>query len=197
VKEYGGGEENTTNNRMELRAVIEALRRTEGESDVFVVTDSEYTRQGITSWLKGWKARGWLTQNKKPVLNQDLWRELDRLLRPGVAFGYTAGHAGDPDNERCDRIAVSFARGRPVPLEDGIDKTPCAPLQSKAKPRAGAPGPVVYLSLVEGRLRKHATWTECEAEVKGVSGARFKKCRGHEEIRITCEKWGVPPESAE
>lgn len=186
VKEYGGAENPSTNNRMELRAVIEALRHTQDEEDVFIVTDSEYVRQGITSWLKGWKARGWMTLAKKPVLNQDLWKELDLLLRDNATFGYTAGHAGDPDNERCDRIAVAFSQGKPVDLADGIDCTPFAPLRKKSK------GPVVYLSFLKGDLRRHATWAECEQRVKGQKGALYKKCRGREEEAEVLKKWGLP-----
>lgn len=200
VKEYGGGESRTTNNRMELRAVIEALVRTADEPDVFIVMDSEYVRQGITSWLKGWKARGWMTTTKKPVSNQDLWQELDRNLRKGVTFGYTAGHAGDRDNERVDRIASSFAEGMPPALEDGIDHTPFSPLAEKpasrkknngSRSRGG--GKPVYLSYVNQVLKKHATWGECELEVKGRSGARYKKCRSIEEQEETLKKWGIDP----
>ena len=196
VKEYGGDEAPSTNNRMELMAVIEALRRAHDVEDLLVVTDSEYVRQGITKWLKGWKARGWITKNNTPVLNQDLWKTLDGLLRPGVTFAYTAGHAGDPDNERCDRIASSYAQGTPVQLEDGVDHTPFAPFAEKPNPSSSkasgkGTGPVVYLSLVAGVLKKHKTWAECEIEVKGRSGALFKKCRGPEEEVAILEKWGV------
>jgi ribonuclease HI len=188
-REYGGAADPTTNNRMELKAVIEALRLTRDEEDVLVIMDSEYVRQGITSWLASWKARGWVTTTKKPVLNQDLWKELDRLLRPHVSFGYTAGHAGDPDNERVDRIAVAFATGRLPRLEDGVDRTPFAEL--KGKPKKGK-GPAVYLSFVDGRLERHATWGECESRVKGRSGARYKKCMSAEEESETLKKWGIP-----
>jgi ribonuclease HI len=189
VKEYGGAENPSTNNRMELKAVIEALRLTQDEEDVLVVMDSEYVRQGITSWLKGWKARGWITATKKPVRNQDLWKELDQQLRPGATFGYTAGHAGDPDNERVDRIAVAFAANRPLKLEDGVDHTPFAEL--KSKPKRGK-GPAVYLSFVNGKLERHATWGECESRVKGRPGALFKKCMSAEEESQTLKKWGLP-----
>jgi ribonuclease HI len=110
--ELGGAQPHTTNNRMELTAAIEGLRRAQTCSPVTVVTDSEYLRRGITEWIGGWKRRGWLTAAKEPVLNQDLWQELDRLNRPDVRWRHTRGHAGDPDNERCDRLAREFASGR-------------------------------------------------------------------------------------
>ena len=194
VKEFGGREAHTTNNRMELRAVIEGLERTRDEARVLVVTDSEYVRRGITEWVEGWKARDWTRKDGKPVSNRDLWMALDRLLRPGVSFIYTAGHAGDPDNERCDRIASAFARGVSMQLEDGIDETPLrAPARrppGKGK-RARRKGPGIYLSYVDGNLRKHATWEACERVVKGVSGARFKKCCSEEEVEETLRTWGV------
>ena len=110
IREIGGAQDQTTNNRMELQAVIEALSLTGGDSAT-VVTDSEYVRKGITEWIHGWKRRGWKTAAKKPVLNQDLWRRLDELNGPHVRWEYTRGHAGDPDNERCDEIAHAFSQG--------------------------------------------------------------------------------------
>ena len=108
VKEHGGAENPSTNNRMELKAVIEALRHTQDEEEVFIVTDSEYVRQGITSWLKGWKARGWKSANKKPVKNKDLWLEIDALVqRHDVEFHWIRGHDGHPENERADALAVA------------------------------------------------------------------------------------------
>lgn len=109
--ELGGAEHRTTNNRMELYAVIQALNTAGKEESMTVVTDSEYVRKGITEWIHGWKRRGWLTAAKKPVLNQDLWKTLDALNRPQISWRYTKGHAGDPDNERCDEIAQTFSRG--------------------------------------------------------------------------------------
>lgn len=198
-EEYGGPAENTTNNRMELQAVIEALRLTAHAKEVLIVTDSEYVRKGITSWLKSWKACGWMTQAKRPVANQDLWKELDSLLRSGVYFEYIAGHSGDHDNERCDRIANGFARRNPVALEKGIDRTPFGPCgrsgeKSSAASSKKGKGPVVYLSLVNGKLLRHKTWDECEREVKGRSNALFKKCRSPEEEAQTLKKWGLPAE---
>jgi len=111
ISELGGFAAETTNNRMELQAAIEGLRAAGDEKEIILVTDSEYLRKGITEWIHGWKRRGWRTAAKKPVLNQDLWRELDQLNTPTIQWQYTKGHAGDPDNERCDEIAQAFSRG--------------------------------------------------------------------------------------
>ncbi len=110
VVELGGFAPETTNNRMELQAAIEGLKAAAPASAITLVTDSEYLRRGITEWIGGWKKRGWRTATKKPVLNQDLWRILDQLNTPSVQWQHTQGHAGDPDNERCDQIAKAFAR---------------------------------------------------------------------------------------
>jgi len=107
VREISGGGLATTNNRMELQAAIEALNVLKQPCEVQIFTDSEYLRNGITQWIKGWKARGWVTKDKKPVKNADLWRELDAACaRHQVEWGWLKGHAGHPDNERCDLLAA-------------------------------------------------------------------------------------------
>ena len=105
-KELWGGEALTTNNRMELTAVIEALASLKKRCRVTLYTDSEYVRNGITSWIHGWKARGWKTADKKPVKNEDLWRALEAAVAPHkVTWRWVRGHAGHPENERCDALA--------------------------------------------------------------------------------------------
>ena len=111
INELGGHATDTTNNRMELQAAIEGLKSAGDGMAITMVTDSEYLRKGITEWIHSWKRRGWRTAAKKPVLNQDLWRELDALNSPDIEWRYTRGHSGDPDNERCDEIAQAFSRG--------------------------------------------------------------------------------------
>ena len=118
IRELGGAVEHTTNNRMELNAAIQGLKTAGDLPAITVVTDSEYLRRGITEWIHNWKRRGWMTAAKKPVLNQDLWRELDQLNTPRIKWEYTRGHAGDPDNERCDEIAQGFSRGGQPELFD-------------------------------------------------------------------------------
>lgn len=116
-KELWGGEAVTTNNRMELTAVIEALSVLKRHSEVVVHTDSQYVRQGITEWIHNWKLRGWKTADKKPVKNVDLWQRLDALASAHtVHWRWVRGHAGDPGNERADGLAnrgVPGSRGEP------------------------------------------------------------------------------------
>ncbi|MFT4046575.1 MAG: ribonuclease HI [Solimonas sp.] len=101
-----GGELDTTNNRMELRAAIEALRALKGPSEVTLYTDSRYVMQGLTEWLSGWKRKGWRTADGKPVKNQDLWQALDaEVQRHRIDWRWVKGHNGDPGNEEADRLA--------------------------------------------------------------------------------------------
>jgi len=105
-KELCGGEPDTTNNRMEMVAAIKALEALKRPSRVDLHTDSAYLRNGITTWLKNWKARGWKTADKKPVKNVELWQALETALeRHDVTWHWVKGHAGDPGNERADALA--------------------------------------------------------------------------------------------
>ena len=110
-KEIWGSAPHTTNNRMELTAAIEALRSLKEPCEAEVVTDSEYLKNGITTWIHDWKKRGWLTKAKKPVVNQDLWQELDeQASRHKATWVWTKGHASNRDNNRCDELATQAAR---------------------------------------------------------------------------------------
>lgn len=105
-RELFGGEANTTNNRMELMAVIKALESLSRACKVEVFTDSQYVQKGISEWIIGWKRRGWKTADKKPVKNAELWRRLDELAgRHQVSWHWVKGHAGHPENERADQLA--------------------------------------------------------------------------------------------
>jgi len=105
-RELSGAEPSTTNNRMELLAVIEALRALKRRVRARVFTDSQYVQLGITTWLADWKARGWRTAARKPVKNQDLWEQLDALAAGHeIEWHWVKGHAGNPGNERCDQLA--------------------------------------------------------------------------------------------
>lgn len=117
-KELFGGELGTTNNRMELTAVIEALGALKRPCQITLYLDSEYVRKGITEWIHGWKAKGWRTSTKQPVKNVELWQKLDALVAGGghkIDWRWVKGHAGDPGNERADALAnkgVEVALGR-------------------------------------------------------------------------------------
>jgi len=105
-KELSGGEPDTTNNRMELMAVIQALKALKRTCRVVIHTDSQYVQKGMTEWLSGWKQRGWRTAARKPVKNSDLWQELDVLVQEhDVSWRWVRGHTGDPGNERADALA--------------------------------------------------------------------------------------------
>ncbi|VFR23424.1 Ribonuclease HI [plant metagenome] len=105
-KEMCGGELGTTNNRMEMMAVIEALRALKRPSRVIIHTDSQYVQKGMTEWLANWKRRDWRTADKKPVKNADLWQAMDALVSThAVSWQWVKGHAGDPGNERADQLA--------------------------------------------------------------------------------------------
>ena len=107
-KELSGGNPETTNNQMEMQAVIEGLKALKNSSEVTIYTDSKYVKQGAEEWLKGWKAKGWKTAAKKPVKNQELWEQIDSLLQQHqVTFIWVKGHSGHEMNERVDKLAVS------------------------------------------------------------------------------------------
>jgi ribonuclease HI len=105
-RELSGGEMQTTNNRMEMMAVLVALNTLTRPCAVDIYTDSEYVKKGMTEWLRGWKARGWKTADKKPVKNDDLWKALDEAAgRHKIDWHWVKGHAGHPENERADQLA--------------------------------------------------------------------------------------------
>lgn len=105
-KELSGGEANTTNNQMELMAAISALESLTRPSQITIVTDSTYVKNGVTQWIHGWKRNGWKTAARKPVKNADLWQRLDAAQsRHSVTWEWVKGHAGHPENERADELA--------------------------------------------------------------------------------------------
>ena len=149
VQEFGGADPDTTNNRMELIAaltLLEHLRELPLHPTLTIRTDSRYLIDGFSKWMAGWKRKGWRTASGGAVLNRDLWESLDRARLPGVPLTHVKGHSGDPDNERCDTIAVAFSRGsrprlaRPAfaaaPAADTPQLTP--PAQARAVQGAGA-----------------------------------------------------------
>ncbi len=197
VTELGGGDKHTTNNRMEMQAVISALDfliEYELLTLTFkcvIHTDSAYVVNGITKWVAGWKARGWLTLQKEEVLNRDLWEKMSYLLEdmPGderIEWKLLKGHVGVPGNERCDEIATAFADKKEIKLYDGpisgysIDIKSVSQNASKTEARSDAKKrssqkAYSYVSLVNGKIAVDKSWVDCEKRVKGVSGVKFKK----------------------
>ena len=197
VAELGGGEDHTTNNRMEMQAVISAIdflveyELLSLNFKCVVHTDSAYVINGITKWVAGWKARGWLTLQKEQVLNRDLWEKLSYLLEdmPGdekIEWKLLKGHVGVPGNERCDEIATAFACKKKIELYDGpladypIDIRSVSHDAEKSSARSASKKrssqkAYSYISKVGGKVYVDKSWQECEKRVKGVSGAKFKK----------------------
>jgi ribonuclease HI len=204
VTELGGREAHTTNNRMELTAVIQALRGLDTlEADVF--TDSSYVIRGITQWIWAWMKRNWVSTEGKDVANADLWKQLLTVTRgKKIEWKYVKGHSGIPGNERADDIAVAYSKGtRPilyrgpllkyqVPIFDIPENTSLPdqkPLNKEPKARAHS-----YLSLVGGVVMRHSSWPECESRVKGRSGTKFKKAMSADEETAILRSWGYGPE---
>ncbi|MFI5396210.1 MAG: ribonuclease HI [Candidatus Binatia bacterium] len=211
VTELGGGAAHTTNNQMELTAPIEALRRLQRTHDTLAIyTDSTYVIKGIREWIWAWRKRGWKTAEGKDVLNRELWEALASLVsargKGGIEWHYVRGHTGIPGNERVDEIANAFARKRhpklydgpllryPLPIFDVPDDTsvpkraPGASSSGKSKAAAYS-----YLSVIDGKPMRHATWAECERRVKGRSGAKFKKAMSAADEVAILRAWGCAP----
>jgi ribonuclease HI len=215
VKELGGREERTTNNRMELTAAISALSFLESYKlkaksyKLVVYSDSSYLINGITRWIHGWQKNGWKTKAKKDVENRDLWERLLEITGDKeISWKLVAGHVGVAGNTRCDEIATSFADGKPPNLYSGalpnygikniLDTAEDAGLaekkeSEKTRSRAKAHS---YVSMVDGRVEIHKTWAECETRVKGKA-ARYKKVFSADEERklisdVERGKWKLP-----
>lgn len=205
VIELGGAADHATNNQMELAGAIAGLRQARHyDWPVTICSDSTYVISGITSWIHGWRRRDWRTAAGEPVANQSHWERLDqaaRALKRGVQWRYVPGHRGIPANERVDTIACAFADHVPIQLYDGPlvgydvaifdlpeETTHPAPPQPRRTERPSAP--FCYLSLVGGVLERHPTWYACEARIKGVSGARFRKAMTEAEAREIARSWG-------
>jgi ribonuclease HI len=205
VRELGGGAQATTNNQMELTAVIEGLAsvaKLPGKVEVY--TDSVYVIRGITQWIWGWRSRGWKTADGKDVANVPLWKELAALVAQRgktnpITWHFVRGHSGIPGNDRVDEIATGYTKGPrphlyegpllqyPIAIHDIPDDTslPEPKAKSAAKPSAFS-----YLSLVNGILMRHPTWAQCEGRVKGRPGAKFKKTTSSSDEEQILKSWG-------
>ncbi len=198
VAELGGRDEHTTNNRMELTAAISALVEI-GETSLPIIlhSDSSYVINGITKWVSGWMKRDWITAQKTPVQNVDLWKELvDVCEGKNISWRHVAGHSGLPGNERADRIAASFAEGKKDALYRGpmkgypIDVTDVSYDKSKQDTRARSKARAYsYVSLVDGVIMRHATWDECKQRVEGKGNVRFKKTLDAKDEARLMKEW--------
>lgn len=203
VRELGDSSNPTTNNKMELEAVISALYfvRDRGEH-IFVFTDSTYVIRGITQWIWGWLKRGWLNSQGEPVANTEQWKQLQRIVQDrgakNISWHYVRGHQGNPGNERCDEIAVAFSKHQYVDLYSGTllkyehnpYEVPEDTSLPEIKPKEAKAAAYSYLSVVNGEVMRHSTWPECERRVKGVSGAKFKKSTSAENEEEILMSWG-------
>ncbi len=206
VQELGGHFDPTTNNKMELMGTIaglEAVKTVPGL--VWMFTDSTYVIRGITQWIFAWRQRGWKTAEGTDVTNKDLWERLffavmGRKTLGKIEWKYVRGHTGVPGNERVDVIAVAFSKKQNARLYKGplreygvaiMDVPEDGGLpEMKPKPEKKA-GAYSYLSLVDGAVKRHKTWAECELRVKGRSGARFKKALSADDEAKILSSWGV------
>lgn len=208
VSELGGYEKHTTNNRMELFALVQGLERIKDEfGDLTILTDSTYVEKGATEWAPGWERRGWVTMAKTPVENRALWEEALVLLRARKKFGHikwkhVPGHSGLVGNERCDEIATGFAKEELVGLFEGpladyaIDILNIAIDEEEAAKRSasrarGREKAYSYLSLIHGVAKRHTTWAECEARVRGKAGAKYKKALSPADESAILRSWGA------
>ena len=188
VVEIGGFKQLTTNNEMELKAVVEVLKVVQGvKVPVAIYTDSKYVVEGATGWIFGWLKNGWKTKADTDVANKELWQELLPLLQKvKIEWHKVPGHVGIAGNERVDTIASDFATKGTFELysgpkkDYGFDIEDTSYDESKAVDRSDArkrqaQKAYSYISAIDGVVLIHSTWAECEARVKGKKGARFKK----------------------
>jgi ribonuclease HI len=212
VSELGEFYPQTTNNRMEMQAVISALQfcleRYSSVSSLQIFTDSVYVIRGATQWLFGWKKRGWKTADGKDVTNQDLWQVMDRLLFQisttyslKIKWSFIRGHKGIHGNERCDEIGVALSKRQSIELYSGVVENYLFDISQlpteEALPDMKSVGSssaekkeTWYLSLINNKVTKYTTWKECEAAVKGRPGVKFKKVSSSSEEAELLKAWG-------
>ncbi len=214
VRELAKHEPQTTNNRMEILAILDSFRfllksaQLERAENIQVFTDSVYLIRGVTQWMFGWKKRGWKTAANADVANPDLWMQIDKVLyefkvnypHVKIEWNFVKGHSGDPGNERCDQIAVAMSKREPIEIYSGsasgyhfdVSKLPEKKPLPEVKDRSQETKKAAwYLSLVNGVFKTHKTWSECEAVVKGRPGVKFKKVTSSEEEEQIKKQWGL------
>lgn len=199
--EVAGNEKRATNNQMELAGVLHVLSdeaalahppAQAGKANIIVHSDSAYVVNGLNSWVWGWEKKGWITMQKKPVENKEMWVKLLALLKKygdRLTITKVSGHAGELYNERCDELAVAAALGKKPKLFKGSLKEyevflkEIGTTTKKATPKKkknDAPA-YSYVSLVGGKVHSDKTWAACEKRVKGKKGAKYKKVFSKEE----------------
>ncbi|MFA6077925.1 MAG: ribonuclease HI [Candidatus Paceibacterota bacterium] len=213
VVELGGGDKHTTNNRMELTGAIEALNFSntikDDDQKLILHTDSSYVINGITKWIHNWEKKNWIGTNKKEILNKDLWVKLSKIVKgKKIEWKHVKGHVGIAGNERADFLATMCAKEQSWKKEKfftgPISKYPYDILntkvsvtksvsreKTKSKKKSSSAKAYSYLSLVNGKLMRHATWAECEKRVKGVPKTKFKKAFSKEDEISIAKEWGV------
>ncbi len=213
VTELGQHYPQTTNNRMEMQAVLSALQfvvvNFNQVSNLQIFTDSVYVIRGSTQWLFGWKKRGWKTADNKDVTNQDLWQIMDGLLYQisvkynlKIKWSFIRGHKGIAGNERCDEIGVAFSKKNQIELFSGdaksyffdVTELPVEESLPEMKSAGSAASTekkeTWYLSLINNQVAKYTTWKDCEAAVKGRPAVKFKKVSSAAEEQDLLKSWG-------
>lgn len=206
IIELGGSKQKTTNNEMELEAIVSILAYASNNTDpLHIFTDSQYAINGITKWVQGWSKNGWKTKGGDEVKNLFQWKTMYSLVEERgaetIKWHHVHGHVGVPGNERVDDVARWFAEGRDVPLYRGNIETYNIKdilsfdfdVEKKEKKSTKGKKAYSYLSLIDGELQTHSTWPECEARVKGKK-AKFKKAISAEHEKEILEEWGLKKE---
>ena len=220
VKELGGAFSNTTNNQMEMMAILESLKvlTKEEPTNIRVYTDSMYCINGITKWMFGWKRNNWKTREEKNVLNKNLWQSIDLMLsklsepsefstvQSTVKWFHVPAHSNFMPNERVDQIAVAFSKNKHFTLYQGDYKNYNVDLFKDIKKVEDGnfkksfsnsfsnsnkgKKAYSYVSRVYGVVQVHKTWSECEARVKGQSGVKFRKALSANEEKKLIKDFG-------
>lgn len=197
VYEGSGAKNPTTNNAMELSAVIQGINKLvslqQKVSKLTIHLDSKYVRDGSISWRHGWARNGWITKEKQPISNKDLWQELHSLLNQCAEIGIVIdwdlvrGHRGIPGNERCDYLATTVA-------DTGIDQSYTGPLSDhpNAKNLLSVPKTTepYYIAFADGVVQKFTKWDDCSQWVRGRK-AKYKKVHSTLEEESVLESWGA------
>jgi len=203
VVELGGNKPHTTNNEMELTAIVSALSyAVNTTAAIHIYTDSSYVIKGITQWIHGWKANNWQTQAKQDVSHRAIWEQLDELVtsisqQGSIMWHHVPGHAGVPGNERADTIATMLADGNNPQLYRGnivgyghenITDVSMIQAARQEKQKASSGKAFAYLSVVDGLLEKHDDWASCQKRVHGKK-ALYRKALSPEHAQEIIQSW--------